>query len=319
MKKTIALLMLFVLLFTNCALAEGYAPSKDLNIRVPFAAGGSADTMARIIGQGLQEAFGKTTFINNLTGANGAIAAADLASVAPDATEMMVGGIAMFALNPLFNSAVGLKLEDYQIVTGLNSEDQLLFVNPSVTGIKDWAGFVEYAKNNRIVFASDAPGGATHLLSTVLFGSAGIQAEAVTNDGSVKNLLALAGGNVVCCFAPSSVASQYVEEGTLLPLLVVSEEPFTGYEGIEVPTAQSLGFDILFKTCNFIMTSKDSDPAEVDAIYQAILKYSETEEFKTNAANANWVPVLADGETVRANIEAARSLCEYAFNTYYAK
>ncbi|MBQ8082032.1 MAG: tripartite tricarboxylate transporter substrate binding protein [Clostridia bacterium] len=318
MKKAVAILLTLALLMSAAALAD-YAPAKDMNIRVPFAAGGAVDTQARIIAQGLQEAFGKTVFINNLTGANGAIAAADLASVAPDATEMMAGGIAMFTLTPLFNPSVGLKLEDYQIVTGINSEDQMLYVNPGLTGIRDWDGLVEYAKDHRIVFGSNTPGGATHLLATVLFGEAGIQAEAVTSDGSAKDLLALAGGNVVCAVASTSVGAQYVEEGTLLPIVVMSEEPYTGFEGIEVPTAQSLGYDIVFKTCNFIMTSKDADPAEVEAIYQAILAYSETDAFKTAAANANWVPVLADGATVKANIEAARALCEYGFNTYYAQ
>ncbi len=319
MKKIIAVLLLLTFVMTTGAMADGYAPKKDLNIRVPFAAGGSADSMARIIAQGLQETYGKTVFVNNLTGANGAIAAADLASVPADATEMMVGGIAMFTLTPLFNSSVALKLDDYQIVTGLNSEDQLLFVNPSVCGVTDWEGFVEYAKSHRIVFGSNAPGGATHLLSTVLFGSAGINAEAVTSDGSAKDLLAVAGGNVICAMAPSSVGAQYVEEGTLVPILVMSEEPYTGYEGIEVPTAKSFGYDVVFKTCNFIMTSKDADPAEVAAIYDAILAYSETEAFKTAAANISWVPVLADGATVTENIQNARALCEYGFNTYYAK
>ncbi len=319
MKKIAALLLALSLLMTGLAFADGYAPKKDMNIRVPFAAGGSADNMARIIAQGLQETFGKTVFVNNLTGANGAIAAADLASVPADATEMMVGGIAMFTLTPFFNAAMALKLDDYQIVAGLNSEDQILFVNPSVCGVRTWEEFVEYAKSNRIVFGSNAPGGATHLLSTVLFGSAGIKAEAVTSDGSAKDLLAVAGGNVVCAIAPSSVGLQYVEEGTLVPILVMSDEPYTGYEGIEVPTAKSYGFDIVFKTCNFIMTSKDADPAEVEAIYQAILAYSETEAFKTAAAKISWVPVLADGESVISTILAARDLCEYGFNTYYAK
>lgn len=60
--------------------ADSFKPSKDFNVRVPFAAGGSADTIARIIGQGLQETYGKSVIVNNLTGANGAIAAADLDS-----------------------------------------------------------------------------------------------------------------------------------------------------------------------------------------------------------------------------------------------
>ena len=157
------------------------------------------------------------------------------------------------------------------------------------------------------------------LLSTLLFGQAGIDAEAVTTDGGAKSLLSLAGGNVACAIATSTVGAQYVEEGTLVPVLVFSDEPFTRYDGFEVPTAKSLGYDIVFQTCNFLMTRKDANPDDVAAICQAILDYSETEEFKELAANASYVPDLADGETIRQIIADTASMCQSAYETYYAK
>ena len=111
----------------------------------------------------------------------------------------------------------------------------------------------------------------------MLFGEAGLDAEAVTSDGSGKDLLAVASGNVVCAVAPASVGAQYVEDGSLVPIAVFSEENYTGYEGYDVPTVQSLGYDIVFHTCNFIMTKADVAPEDVAAIHQAILDYSETE------------------------------------------
>lgn len=299
--------------------ASSFTPSKDFNIRVPFAAGGTMDTVARIIGQGLQKTYGKSVVINNLTGANGAIAAADLDAAKTDATEIMAGGIAMFTLAPLFNKDVNMKLEDYQFVSGLVTEDIMLFVAPSLSGVEDWEGLLEYAKSNRIVYGSNAPGGTTHLLATMLFGEAGIDAEAVTSDGSAKDLLALAGGNVVCALATSSLGAQYVEEGSLVPIVVFSDEPYTGYEGISVPTAKSLGYDIVFQTCNFLMTKKDVNPADVAAIHQAILDYSETDEFKELAANASYIPDLSDGETIRQVIADAAAMCQEAYDKYYAK
>lgn len=299
--------------------ADSFVPSKDFNIRVPFAAGGSADTIARIIAQGLSETYGNSAVINNLTGANGAIAAMDMDSVEADATELMVGGIALFTLAPLFSKDINISLDDYQMVCSLVSEDQMLFVCPAQTGIEDWDSFVEYAKNNRIIFGSNTPGGATHMLQTCLFGEAGIEAEAVTSDGSAKDLLAVVGGNAVCAAATSSLGAQYIEDGTLVPIVVFSDEPYTGYKGIEVPTAKSLGYDIVFKTCNFLMTRKDTDPDDVAAIYQAILDYSQTDEFKELAANANYIPDLSDGETVKQVIADAADLCQQAYDKYYSK
>lgn len=299
--------------------ASSFTPSKDFNVRVPFAAGGSADTIARIIAQGLQTTYGKSAVVNNLTGANGAVAAADLDSTAPDATELMVGGIAMFTLAPLFNPDVTMKLEDYQFVCNLVSDNQILFVAPGSSGLESWEDLKTYAESNRVLFASQAPGDASHMLMTMLFGQAGIDAEAVTTDGGAKSLLSLAGGNVSCAVAVSTVGAQYVEEGTLVPVMVFGSEPFTGYEGFEVPTAKSLGYDIQFQTCNFLMTRKDTNPDDVAALYQAILDYSETDEFKELAANANYVPNLLDGETIQKTIADTASMCQEAYDTYYAK
>ena len=51
----------------------------------------------------------------------------------------------MFTLAPLFNKDINLSIDDYQFVSGLVLEDQLLYVSPSNSGIEDWDGLVKYA------------------------------------------------------------------------------------------------------------------------------------------------------------------------------
>lgn len=110
-----------------------WKPSSSINIRVPFAAGGSADTIARIAAKGMEATYGQTAVVNNLTGANGAIAANDLLSKNPAPTEMMVAGIGLFTLAPLFNSDIKVNLDDFQIVGSLNQ--RIIAGNAQFTGI----------------------------------------------------------------------------------------------------------------------------------------------------------------------------------------
>lgn len=297
--------------------ADSFLPTQDFNIRVPFAAGGTLDTIVRIFAQGLQETYGKTVIVNNLTGANGTISGADLASADSDATQLMAGGIAMFTLAPLFNPDASLKIDDYQFVSGLVQEDFVLFANPDQTGINNWNDLVSYAKNNRVVFGSNAPGGTTHLLATMLFNEAGIDAEAVTSDGSAKDLLATVGGNVTCAIATTSLGEQYVEEGSLVPIMVFSDEDYTGYDGYTVKTAKSFGYDIVFRSCNFLMTKSDVNHEDVEAVHQALVDYSKTDEFKELAKNAAYTPSLDDGDTVKKIIEDAAEMCQEAYEKYY--
>lgn len=295
-----------------------WKPSSSINIRVPFAAGGSADTIARIAAKGMEATYGQTAVVNNLTGANGAIAANDLLSKNPAPTEMMVAGIGLFTLAPLFNSDIKVNLDDFQIVGSLIAEDFVLLSAPEKTGVSDFEGLMEYGKDKRIVCAGNPSGGTTHLLAKALFGEAGIECEVLSEDGGSKNALAVASGDADCCIVSANAALQYVQDGSLVPLACFSEEDYTGYEGHTVPTVKDKGYDIVFKSCNFLMTKKGVDPAVTDKIYQDMLAYRETDEFKELAGNASYIPDNQNGEEVRKTVEDSADFCKEMYEKYYA-
>lgn len=302
------------------ASADGaWKPTSNINIRVPFKAGGSADTIARIAAKGLEKSYGQTVVVNNLTGANGAIAATDLLGQKADPTEMMLTGITLFTLAPLFNQDIQLNLDDFEIVGSLASEDFVVLSNPAKTGIKTFEDLMEYGKTNKVISAANTAGGTTHMLSVALFGEAGITSEVLSDDGGAQNALAVASGDATVCVVSSNAAQQFVEEGTLVPLACFSEEDFTGYTGYTVPTVKSKGFDIVFKSCNFLMTRKGVDKAILDQIYQEILAYRNTDEFKELASSATYIPDTQNGDEVRATIEASAELCKEIYDKYYAK
>lgn len=266
----------------------------------------------------MEATYGQTAVVNNLTGANGAIAANDLLSKNPAPTEMMVAGIGLFTLAPLFNSDIKVNLDDFQIVGSLIAEDFVLLSAPEKTGVSDFEGLMEYGKDKRIVCAGNPSGGTTHLLAKALFGEAGIECEVLSEDGGSKNALAVASGDADCCIVSANAALQYVQDGSLVPLACFSEEDYTGYEGHTVPTVKDKGYDIVFKSCNFLMTKKGVDPAVTDKIYQDMLAYRETDEFKELAGNASYIPDNQNGEEVRKTVEDSADFCKEMYEKYYA-
>lgn len=302
---------------TEGAQAAQWKPDHDITIRVPNAAGGTMDTITRIMGQGIQEATKTTVMINNLTGASGAIAANDLLSKEADPCELMTSGIALFTLAPLFNKDIKVNLDDFTIVSALVSEDFVLCVNPDKSGIHNWEELAAYGKDNRILFGSNTPGGTTHMLGTALFGEAGLNAEAVTSDGTNKDMLALASGDVTAAIGNSSACQQFIEEGTAVPIAVFSADPYKGFEGFTVPTAKSLGYDITFRSCNFLMAKKGVDQAAIDQLYGIMTEYTKTDAFQELAKSANYIPDTQDGPAVKAMIEDAARICQDIYDKYY--
>lgn len=303
----------------EATVAEAWKPSTSINIRVPFKAGGSADLITRIAAQGMEKTYGKSVIVNNLTGANGAIAANDLLSMNAEPTEMMVAGITLFTLAPLFNPDIKVNLDDFEIIGSLIAEDFVLLTCPEKSGISTFEDLMEYGKTNRVVCAGNPAGGTTNMLATALFGQAGIDNDVLAHDGGAEDVLSCASGDAVACIVSATAATQYVDDGSLVPVACFSDEEFTGYDGFTVPTVKSKGYDIVFKSCNFLMAKKGVDKAVATQIYNDMLAYRDTDEFKELAANASYVPDNEDGDSVRNTIEAAAKLCQDMYDQYYAK
>ena len=148
MKRLLAVLCIAGLLFSFCAVAHAeYTPSGEFNIRVFAAAGGVADVVTRIAAQGLQEQYGVTAIINNLTGANGAVAVADMNAYDPSINELSLVSMNLFTMGPLMNPELNIKFEDYAVVGSLIRDEFVLLVSAE-SGIKSWDDLVAYGKDN---------------------------------------------------------------------------------------------------------------------------------------------------------------------------
>lgn len=84
---------------TGLAQAQNF-PTKPITLVVPFAAGGSTDIVARIVGQKMGEILGQTIVIENRAGAGGSVGAAAVAKATPDGYTILMGTISTHAINP---------------------------------------------------------------------------------------------------------------------------------------------------------------------------------------------------------------------------
>lgn len=299
------------------AMPDAWVPEEDITIRVPAAAGGGFDTYVRIFAQGIQESLDTTTIVANLPGANGSIAAADLNSIDASPYEIMGGNIGMFTTAPLFTPANALNLEDYELIGSLASGEIILYASPKNTGIETFEDLLAYAEDNDVLLGTQPPGNAVQAIATALMGEAGIEFTNIISDGANKDIISVVSGDITLSLGYPNVGRQYVQEGSIVPLLTFSKEPSTAFEGIEVPTATSKGYDFVFRANNFLMAKKGADANALSELYEAFVVWQETDAFKELAASTQYEPYNQTGQDLKAEIEDAAGMFKEIFEKYY--
>jgi len=294
-----------------------WTPEHDITIRVSIAAGDTMDTITRLVSQAFNKTYGTTVYITNMPGAGGAIAANDLLSAKPDPCEMATGGVSLFTLAPLFSADIDVKLDDWRFVCGLTSEDFCVIVNAN-SGMTTWDEIVAFSKEKRLLVGTRAAGGAVHMLVTALCGESGVEWEGVTSDSTGKDVLACASGEVTMTIVPLSACVQFIEEGSVVPVMSFGSGDTTSFAGATVPTAKSLGYDIQWTSLNYIMTRKEVAQDTVDQMYKAISEYCATDEFLKACETANVTPYICDGQTCFDVISNAETMTKEIYDKYYS-
>jgi tripartite-type tricarboxylate transporter receptor subunit TctC len=246
--KTLARLALaLAALATAAAWAQESYPSKPVRIIVPFAAGGVADLLPRIVGEKLTQKWGQPVVVENKVGAAGNIGMAEGARAAPDGYTLLLAPTGNLTVNPtLFPGLPFDTQRDLAPVTLLAQSPNVLVVHPSVPA-KTFKELIAYAKANpdKLNFASPGEGSGAHLAGELLKIEAGITATHVPYKGIAPAVNDLLGGNVQMMFAGISTVLQHVKSGKLVALAIAS--PKRSPQLPEVPTVAESGlpgFDV---------------------------------------------------------------------------
>lgn len=199
--------------------AQDFPPKKQVTMVVGFAAGGAADTAARIIAKKLGENIGAAVVVDNKPGAGGNIAHQYAAQGASDGSVILFGSVGPLTIAPHMMKVAYDPFKDLSPITmGVNFPN-VLVVNTS-TGIKTFADFIAYAKKNpgKLDFASTGPGSASHLAGELLNDIAKIDTVHVPYKGGAPAMQDLIAGRVAAYYSTLSTSQPYIEAGKLIPL-----------------------------------------------------------------------------------------------------
>jgi tripartite-type tricarboxylate transporter receptor subunit TctC len=218
------------------ASAQAAYPNKPMRIIVPFSPGGATDTLARMMGQKLTEAWGQPVVIENKPGAGGNIGADAGAKAAPDGYTLTLAAAGFMAVNPsVYTKMTYDPAKDFAPLTLLVKAPLLLVVNPKVP-VNNIQEFMAYVKANpgKVSLGNGGNGTAQHLGGVYMSNEAKVNIVHVPYKGSAPATTDLLGGVVDAQFDNMVTLVPYVKSGKLKALAVSSTQRSAAFP--EVPT-----------------------------------------------------------------------------------
>ena len=197
-------------------------PERPIRLIVPYPPGGTADVMARIIGQKLTDNWNRTVVIDNRGGAGGNIATEMVARAEPDGYTLLLCNAPVLAINPTLYKIVPFDpARDFAPVGTIAEVPLFLVVHPSVPA-KNFTEFLAYVKSRggNINYASGSVGSTTHLAAELFKTMARVQMNHIPYKGSGPALAAMVAGEVTIMFELMPSAMSFVKADRLRALAV---------------------------------------------------------------------------------------------------
>ena len=236
----------------SAAAADDNYPTRPVRLLVPFAPGGGADALSRIITPKMHDALGQAWVVDNRGGAAGNIAAETVAKAAPDGYTALMGFSTVLTVNPSLYKLPYSVTKDLQPVTLLATAQYILVIHPSVaaTNLKDFIALAKQ-KPGSLNYASAGVGSPLHLASELFKKRAGIDMAHLAYKGGGPAAVAVLAGEAQVLFASVASSIPQVKAGKLKALAttgtkrskVVPDLPTiaeSGFPGFDVSTWYAL-------------------------------------------------------------------------------
>ncbi|HSF47457.1 MAG TPA: tripartite tricarboxylate transporter substrate binding protein [Burkholderiales bacterium] len=216
------------------AAAQDSWPAKPITYVVPFPAGGTTDTLARIIGQKLSAALGQNVLVDNKPGAGGNIGSDFVAKAKPDGYTILGGTISSHAINASIYPKLPFDpVKDFTPITLIGTNPLVLIVSPSnpAKTVKDVIAQAK-AKPGTLAYASAGNGTSQHLAGELLEILAQVDMVHVPYKGSAPAIQDVMGGQVPMMFDTTVVAAPQIKGDKVRALAVTSAKRLKGFESI---------------------------------------------------------------------------------------
>ena len=302
----------------TCALASSAQaqtyPDKPVKVIVGFSAGSGPDVIARAISAQLTNDLKQQFYVENRTGANGALAIKSLITSEPDGYTVLYSSSSISSVPHVYKSlGHDIMKEMIPVATSGILDGYFMLVNPA-TPVKSVAEFIDYAKKNRVVYGSPGVGNVLHLAAEMFKLKAGIEMEHVPFRGASDVTAALMQGSIQVMFVTPPSVLPLVEGGQVRAIGFTGSKRFPLTPNVPLVSETVPTFPVTGSWGMFYLPQKTPKPV-VDKLNAAIRAAMTSEIVDKAVVKSGYIPdnrsaeqtaeffrkeVDAAGEAVRA-------------------
>jgi tripartite-type tricarboxylate transporter receptor subunit TctC len=269
-------------------------PERAVSLLVGQDAGGSTDLIARALADPAGADLKQSMTVLNKAGANGALAAKELAGANADGYTIMIFVGSLAYITPL---AVGpgdaVDINNYEVVTGISQDDYVLVASPQ-SGFKTVKDIVDAKRP--IKYATTGVGTGSQLSQQLLFAQATISATAVPFNGGAPALTAVLGGQVDVASLQLGEAQAQIKANKVTPIVTFADKRPTYMP--DTPTAKEAGYNAPVQQSRAIVAPKGTPKEVLDRLRAAFQKSFAEQKYKDFNTQRMLTPNEIDGPTL---------------------
>ena len=199
-------------------------PDKPIRLIVPFAAGGNADLVARLVAEGMSPTLGQTIVVESRAGAGGSLGAAAVATSPPDGYTLLTGSNGPLTVNPFVQAKLNYDpLKDFVAIGLANLAPHCIVLHNSVPA-KSVTELVELSKKQQITLGTSGVGSASHMTLARFNAATGAQITHVPYRGGGALVGDVLAGTVSGAMTEVSTLVEHHNQGKIRLLAVAARK-----------------------------------------------------------------------------------------------
>ena len=278
-KRIFSILFILSLIVTMPIYAADF-PTKEVQIIIPYAAGGATDLIFRALAATTGKYLGKAVIVVNRPGGGGAVGCTEAAQAKPDGYTLLSAITPLTTLPHQVKTAFTYK--SFEPVINVVKDPGMFLVRPDAPW-KSLKEFLDYAKKNpdMITVGNSGAGGGVHLIALAFEKTAGVKFNHIPFAGGGPSVTALLGGHINAVSVSPPEGIEHVKAGKLKIIALFAEKRFELFP--DVPTVKEQGVDFVMGQWRGLAAPKGTPPDVIKKLHDAFQKGMEDPVFIKNA------------------------------------